>query len=138
MKNFEHRSEGRDFFEMTRADFFTEESNTSNKWLREFRQELDLTLSQLGELVGVNKIQVWKWETGRVNPPKSALICTLFLKIIRSIGDRELRLATYPVNRREKLLLKSKKLDLIKDNLLRSQTEEVYRKAARLMKEELS
>ena len=130
MKNFKHRSEGR--------DFFTEESNTSNKWLREFRQELDLTLSQLGELVGVNKIQVWKWETGRVNPPKSALICTLFLKIIRSIGDRELQLATYPVNRREKLLLKSKKLDLIKDNLLRSQTEEVYRKAAKLMKEELS
>ena len=77
-----------------------------------------------------------KWETGRVNPPKSALICTLFLKIIRSIGDRELQIATYPVNRREKLLSKSKKLDLIKDNLLRSQTEEVYRKAAKLMKEE--
>lgn len=103
-----------------------------------FRQELDLTLSQLGELVGVNKIQVWKWETGRVSPPKSALLCTLFLKIIRSIGDRELQLATYPMNCREKLLLKSKKLDQIKDDLLSSQTEEVYRKASKLMKEELN
>ena len=114
MKNFKHRSEGRDFFEMTRADFFTEESNTSNKWLREFRQELDLTLSQLGELVGVNKIQVWKWETGRVTPPKSALISALFLKIIRSIGERDLRLATYPTIRRVKLLAANK--DLLQGN----------------------
>ena len=114
MKNFKHRSEGRDFFEMTRADFFTEESNTSNKWLKEFRQELDLTLSQLGELVGVNKIQVWKWETGRVTPPKSALISALFLKIIRSIGERDLRLATYPTIRRVKLLAANK--DLLQGN----------------------
>ena len=114
MKNFEHRSEGGNFFEMTRADFFTEESNTSNKWLREFRQELDLTLSQLGELVGVNKMQVWKWETGRVTPPKSALISALFLKIIRSIGERDLRLATYPTIRRVKLLAANK--DLLQGN----------------------
>ena len=80
---------------MTRSDFFTETASTPNDWLRELRQELDLTMSQIGELVGVNRVQVWKWETGRVTPPKSALISALFLKIIRSIGERDLRLATY-------------------------------------------
>ena len=85
MKKIEHRSQGRDFFEMTRSDFFTETASTPNDWLRELRQELDLTMSQIGELVGVNRVQVWKWETGRVTPPKSALISALFLKIIRSI-----------------------------------------------------
>ena len=95
MKKIEHRSQGRDFFEMTRSDFFTETASTPNDWLRELRQELDLTMSQIGELVGVNRVQVWKWETGRVTPPKSALISALFLKIIRSIGERDLRLAIY-------------------------------------------
>ena len=104
MKKIEHRSQGRDFFEMTRSDFFTETASTPNDWLRELRQELDLTMSQIGELVGVNRVQVWKWETGRVTPPKSALISALFLKIIRSTGERDLRLATYPTIRRVKLL----------------------------------
>ena len=57
-------------------------------------------MSQIGELVGVNRVQAWKWETGRVAPPKSALISALFLKIIRSIGERDLRLAIYPTIRR--------------------------------------
>ena len=51
---------------MTRADFFTENSPTTHQWLREFRQDLDLSLRELGEFLGVNYIQVWKWETGRV------------------------------------------------------------------------
>ena len=79
---------------MTRSDFFTETASTPNDWLRELRQELDLTMSQIGELVGVNRVQVWKWETGRVTPPKSALISALFLKIIRSIDEHDLRLRT--------------------------------------------
>ena len=114
MKKIEHRSQGRDFFEMTRSDFFTETASTPNDWLRELRQELDLTMSQIGELVGVNRVQVWKWETGRVTPPKSALISALFLKIIRSIGERDLRLATYPTIRRVKLLVANK--DLLQGN----------------------
>ena len=114
MKKIEHRSQGRDFFEMTRSDFFTETASTPNDWLRELRQELDLTMSQIGELVGVNRVQVWKWETGRVTPPKSALISALFLKIIRSIGERDLRLATYPTIRRVKLLAANK--DLLQGN----------------------
>jgi DNA-binding transcriptional regulator YiaG len=114
MKHFENRSQARDFFEMTRSDFFTETASTPNDWLRELRQELDLTMSQIGELVGVNRIQVWKWETGRVTPPKSALISVLFLKIIRSIGERDLRLATYPTIRRVKLLAANK--DLLQGN----------------------
>ena len=61
MKKIEHRSQGRDFFEMTRSDFLTETASTPNDWLRELRQELDLTVSQIGELVGVNRVQVWKW-----------------------------------------------------------------------------
>ena len=71
-------------------------------------------MSQIGELVGVNRVQVWKWETGRVTPPKSALISALFLKIIRSIGERDLRLATYPTIRRVKLLAANK--DLLQSN----------------------
>ena len=85
-----------DFFEMTRSDFFTETASTPGRWLKELRQELDLTMNQLGELVGVNRIQVWKWETGRVAPPKSALLCAMSLKIIRQIGDTDLMRATYP------------------------------------------
>ena len=71
-------------------------------------------MSQIGELVGVNRVQVWKGETGRVTPPKSALISALFLKIIRSIGERDLRLATYPTIRRVKLLAANK--DLLQGN----------------------
>ena len=108
---------------MTRSDFFTETASTPNDWLRELRQELDLTMSQIGELVGVNRVQVWKWETGRVTPPKSALISALFLKIIRSIGERDLRLATYPTIRRVKLLAANKDLLQCNEGFLQLQKE---------------
>jgi hypothetical protein len=42
------------------------------------------------------------------------LISALFLKIIRSIGERDLRLATYPTIRRVKLLAANK--DLLQGN----------------------
>jgi len=126
MKKIEQRSEGRDFFEMTRADFFTDQSSTPNEWLREIRHELELSLRQLGDLVGVNLVQVWKWETGRVNPPKSALICTLFLKIIRNIGDNDLTLATYPTTQQKRMI----QLLEEKEELIRSQAEKIHRKSA--------
>ena len=136
MKKKEQRSEARDFFEMTRTDFFTETASTPSEWLRELRKDLDLTLSQLGELVGVNRIQVWKWETGRVNPPKSALICTLFLRIIRTVAEQDLSLATYPISYRTKMLATNKKLLKMKDKLIQTQTEEVCRRADRMMIEQ--
>ena len=91
-----------DFFAMTRSDFLTETASTPSDWLRQLRQELDLTMSQLGELVGVNRIQVWKWETGRVDPPKSALFCAMSLKIIRQTGNTDLVRATYPTKPKRK------------------------------------
>jgi len=111
---------------MTRADFFTDQSSTPNEWLREWRQELGLSLRELGQLVGVNLVQVWKWETGRVDPPKSALICTLFLKIIRTIGDNDLVLATYPTVQQKRMI----QLLEVKEELIRSQTKKIYRKSA--------
>jgi len=134
MKKQENRSPGRNFFEMTRADFFTEESETPHQWLREFREDLGLSLRELGELLGVNYIQVWKWETGRVDPPKSALVGTLFLKIIRETSDRDLNFATYPTLQQYQLLSlleESETLLKNKKQLLQSQTEKIYRKAAR-------
>jgi len=134
MKKQENRSPGRNFFEMTRADFFTEESETPHQWLREFREDLGLSLRELGELLGVNYIQVWKWETGRVDPPKSALVGTLFLKIIRETSDRDLNFATYPTLQQYQLLSlleESETLLKKKKQLLQSQTEKIYRKAAR-------
>lgn len=134
MKKRDQRSPGRNFFEMTRADFFTEESETPHQWLREFREDLGLSLRELGELLGVNYIQVWKWETGRVDPPKSALVGTLFLKIIRETSDRDLNFATYPTLQQYQLLSlleESETLLKNKKQLLQSQTEKIYRKAAR-------
>ena len=127
MKKIEQRSKGNEFFEMTRADFFTDQSSTPNEWLREWRQELGLSLRELGQLVGVNLVQVWKWETGRVDPPKSALMCTLFLKIIRTIGDNDLVLATYPTVQQKRMI----QLLEVKEELIRSQTKKIYRKSAR-------
>jgi DNA-binding transcriptional regulator YiaG len=135
MKKIEQRSEGRDFFEMTRADFFTDQSSTPNEWLREIRHELELSLRQLGDLVGVNLVQVWKWEKGRVDPPKSALLCTLFLKIIRTIADDDLKLATYPPDQREaimKLTQGDEELLQIKNELLRIQTKRIQRKVSKM------
>jgi transcriptional regulator with XRE-family HTH domain len=90
------------FFAMTLSDFFTETASTPGDWLRELRQELDLTMSELGDLVGVNRIQVWKWETGRVPPPKSALFCAMSLKLIRETGRAKLVRATYPATPKRK------------------------------------
>ena len=134
MKKREQRSPGRNFFEMTRADFFTENSPTTHQWLREFREDLELSLRELGEFLGVNYIQVWKWETGRVDPPKSALIGTLLLKILRETGDGNLNFATYPTKQQYQLLSlleESKTLLKNKKQLIRSQTEKIYRKSAR-------
>ena len=133
MKRQDQRSPGRNFFEMTRADFFTENSPTTHQWLREFREDLDLSLKKLGELLGVNYIQVWKWETGRVDPPKSELIGTLLLKILRETGDVDLNFATYPTLQQYQLLFlleESKTLLKNKKQLIRSQTKKIYRKSA--------
>jgi transcriptional regulator with XRE-family HTH domain len=128
MKKIEQRSKGNEFFEMTRADFFTDQSSTPNEWLREWRQELGLSLRELGQLVGVNLVQVWKWETGRVDPPKSALMCTLFLNIIRTIGSHDLALATYPTSQQQKMF----QLLEDKEELIRSQTERIQRQVAKM------
>jgi hypothetical protein len=85
-------------------------------------------LKELGQLVGVNLVQVWKWETGRVDPPKSALICTLFLNIIRTIGSRDLVLATYPTSQQEKMF----ELLEDKEELIRSQTERIKKQSAKM------
>jgi len=137
MKKQENRSPGRNFFEMTRADFFTEESETPHQWLREFREDLGLSLRELGELLGVNYIQVWKWETGRVDPPKSALVGTLFLKIIRETSDRDLNFATYPTLQQYQLLSLLEESEILlknKKQLIQSQTRKIKRKASRMNK----
>jgi DNA-binding transcriptional regulator YiaG len=78
---------------------------------------------------------VWKWEKGRVDPPKSALLCTLFLKIIRTIANDDLKLATYPPDQREaimKLTQGDEELLQIKNELLRIQTKRIQRKVSKM------
>lgn len=38
--------------------------------LKEWREGHKLSLAQLAEILGVNKMTVWNWEIGRREPPK--------------------------------------------------------------------
>ena len=123
------RSPGRNFFELTKADCFTEKSKNPGEWIRERRKLLNLTLTDVGELIDVHRIQVWKWEKGQVTPPKGAMLCLMFLQIIREFGDEETTLATYPTSQQVRLMktISNRQYREELDELLEKQNQKIRR-----------
>lgn len=50
--------------------------------IKEARQKLGLTQPQLGAALGVDKMTIWRWEHGKVEPNPMALVVLSFMLLV--------------------------------------------------------